>query len=75
MEVQIPRWAAFSPDGRLLAFASWGADHGGVSVWDSHTWTKIWEGPSGPLRSVAFSADGSYVVGGGAIRSFGRFGV
>src|SRR5262249_9163120 len=55
--------AAFSPDGRHLASASWQE----VIVWDAKTGEKIrtLRGLVGSIQSVAFSRDGKLAAAGG----------
>jgi WD40 repeat protein len=57
------RWAAFSPDGSLLAT---GPFHGfGVKVWDAHTGKLVKDLPvEEEGTTVAFTPDGRWLVGG-----------
>jgi WD40 repeat protein len=64
LELTQPTDAAFSPDGRTLAAASW---QGWIKLWDAVSWKEL-----GTLRgflqgahSVAFSPDGQRLVAGG----------
>jgi WD40 repeat protein len=54
--------AAFSPDGRLLAFA----DGATVRVWDAAAWTEraVLRGHDGPVNALAFSPDGRRLLTG-----------
>jgi WD40 repeat protein len=56
---------ALSPDG---AWAAGGGEGGGIYVWNAVTreLVKIYTGHAGPVRSVAFRADGRALVSGSA---------
>jgi WD40 repeat protein len=55
---------AFSPDGTLLAIASWGTAGASIAIWDVATWTlqRNLTGPLGYTIDVAFSPDGQHVI-------------
>jgi WD40 repeat protein len=58
-----PVSTAFSPDGFLLAAGC----SDGIHVWDTRTWASVTtlEGGGGAVTAVAFSPNGSFLVGGG----------
>jgi WD40 repeat protein len=55
--------AAWSPDGRFIASAPY---HGAFDVWDAHTGqTLATGGEARSVNSLAWSPDGTHIVGGG----------
>jgi WD40 repeat protein len=59
---ELPAWSVFSPDGRLVAAIL--IDHS-IRVWDLETGVIVNAvgGPEAPITDLAFSADGSYLLG------------
>lgn len=66
VRLRLPHWAdslGFSPDGRRLAIGSRAQE--AVKLWDTATWRELLtlEAPGGHLWRLAFTADGSRLLG------------
>jgi len=66
VRLRLPHWAnslGFSPDGRRLAIGSRAQE--AVKLWDTATWRELLtlEAPGGNLWQLAFTADGSRLLG------------